>query len=400
MNILLATEVIQPGGAETFVLRLAAALQKAGNNVRLFIFYKEPFRKELVQQLAPTVPIHFAGIPAGFLLQKMDGFFYRLGVDFSFRKKAIASALGQLLVEHKIEIIHSHLLKTDEVCRLATVSSRIPTVTTIHGDYLQFFEKTKRGVKIPLLHYPSKAKKNLQWLKNIACISDKQIHFFEEIFPKETNGKLRKIYNGYESNAELKMGKRTLLKIPENAFVFGMVSRGIPEKGWERAIQAFENLKNNSCHLILVGDSVHLQTLKKQYADVANIHFTGHSDEPLEWIQTFDAGLLPSTYPSESLPTVVIEYLFCGIPVIASDAGEIRNMIHQQGKKAGIILPLEPEKMKMELTKAMQQYLTDKETFAHHKANASLCFEAFRMDRCITAYTKFYEEAQLKTATA
>src|SRR6185437_13149544 len=91
-------------------------------------------------------------------------------------------------------------------------------------------------------------------------------------------------------------------------------------------------LNTEKAHLVLVGESTYLQTLKNNFAQHQTIHFIGESKNPLEWVNIFDVGLLPSTYASESLPTVVIEYLCCNKPVIASDAGEIVNMIQCDGK--------------------------------------------------------------------
>lgn len=400
MNIVLATEVIHPGGAETFVLRLASALQSAGHRVHLFIFYKQGFREALVKKMAPDVPLRFADIPAEWPLQKADGLFAKLGVDSGLRKTKIIQSLQNLIKETGAEVVHSHLMKSDEVCLAATKDLNIPVVTTIHGDYLQFFDKTKRGLPVTILDYNKKATANLKELKKIVCISDKQLKFFQKEFATETAGKLEKIYNGYESNAVPKTCKREGLNIPENAFVFGMVSRGIADKGWERAIQAFKQLDNSGAHLILVGGGEHLEELQRKYGSEPRVHFAGHSDEPLEWIQGFDAGILPTTYPSESLPTVVIEYLYCGKPVIASEAGEIRNMIHQQGKEAGIILPLGTEKMTAALTEAMQSYLNNKNIYEQHKQNALPLFEAFRMDTCIRRYEAVYEASIVSKKTA
>ena len=399
MNIVLATEVIHPGGAETFVLRLASAMQARGHKVHLFIFYKQGFRDALVQKLAPDVPLHFADIPMEWARQKGDGLFAKMGIDSGIRKTAIIQSLHNLLKKVKADVVHSHLMKSDEVCLAATKGLDIPIVTPIPGDYLQFFSKTQQGVPVPILDYKQKAVANLTGLQKVVCISDKQLDFFKKEFATETSGKLEKIYNGYESKAIPPANKRAVLGISGDAFVFGMVSRGIAEKGWERAIIAFKELNNPQAHLILVGGGEHLEKLQQQYGQQPRIHFAGHSDEPLEWIEAFDAGILPTTYPSESLPTVVIEYLYCGKPVIASDAGEIRNMIHQGSKEAGIVLPLSPKEMSIGLTKAMQLYLTDKEVYEQHKQNALPLFEAFRMDSCVRNYEAVYKASMTSKRT-
>lgn len=395
MNIILASEVIHPGGAETFILRMAQALYNEGHNVKVFVFYKEMLNRELCRLIAPNVDVVAADIPTGSILQKFDSLFFRLKIDFSLRDISIRKSLHKLIQQHKTEVIHSHLLKVDKLCLDVAAQHNIPVVNTIHGDYLQFFDKTKKGIAIPLLNYTTKAPANLKRLAATVCISDKQLSFFKEHFDRQTTGKLSKIYNGYtgkvtESAAELKQR----LGIKEGDFVYGMVSRGIAEKGWQVAIDAFLQLNNPNTHLVLTGDGDYLSSLKEKYTPETRIHFTGHSDSPINWINIFDAGLLPSTYPSESLPTVIIEYLYCKVPVIASDAGEITNMTGQNNNPAGLIVPIAVGKVDTnEFAMAMSQYLNDKELYLVHKANTRKCYEMFDMDKCVASYTAVYQQA-------
>lgn len=402
MNIILASEVIHPGGAETFILRLAQALKDNGHNARIFVFYEELLNYELCKIFAPGVTIIPAKIPASSIIRKIDSLLFRLKADLSIRDIFIRKSLKKLIQQQKTEVIHSHLLKVDRLCLDVAGTEHIPVVNTIHGDYLQFFEKTKKGIAIPLLNYNKKAPANLSRLAATVCISDKQIGFFKQNFPKETAGKVSKIYNGYKASVT---EKASLLKkqlgIGHNDFVFGMVSRGIPEKGWQVAIDAFLQLNAPQAHLVLTGSSDYLSSLKEKYSTESRIHFTGHSDNPINWINIFDAGLLPSTYPSESLPTVIIEYLYCNIPVIASDAGEIVNMTGQGNTPAGTIVPIKDGKVDaVSFSIAMKEYLDDNELFATHKANATKCYEMFDMDKCVAAYTDVYQKAIDHTLTS
>lgn len=395
MNIILASEVIHPGGAETFILRLAKALHESGHNVRVFVFYKHLLNRELCNIIAPGVTVTPAKIPAAGLLSKIDGLLFRLNIDFSLRYIYIKRSLKKTIQEQKTEVIHSHLLKVDALCLDVAIDANIPVVHTIHGDYLQFFEKTAKRIPIPLLNYREKAQYNLDRVAQTVCISEKQLSFFKTNFLKETHGKLEKIYNGYKATVTEEPTKlREQLGLKEEDFVFGMVSRGIPDKGWQVAIDAFIQLNRTNAHLVLTGSGDYLASLKEQYRENKNIHFTGHSDNPVNWINIFDVGLLPSTYPSESLPTVIIEYLYCNIPVIASDAGEIMNMTGQAQHPAGIIVKIEDGKIDATLVKdAMSRYMNDKELYVMHQQNAAKCYTMFDMDKCVQAYTTAYKKA-------
>ncbi len=395
MNILLATEVIHPGGAETFVLRLSDALQERGHDVEIFVFYKDIFNKKLHTLLAPRVPVTFARIPYSTPLRKIDSLLFRFKIDISLRDYFITRTLKKRLKEAGVDVIHSHLLKTDRLCLNATADTPIPVVTTIHGDYLQFYNKTEQRKPIPLLNYGKKAAKNLSALDRVICISDKQIDFFKQKFESTTADKIQKIYNGYEGfPAEDAKPLKSKLGIPQDDFVFGMVSRGIPEKGWDIAIRAFIQLNNPNSHLVLVGNGEYLTKLEMQYANHKNIHFTGHSDKPLDWISIMNVGLLPTTYASESLPTAVIEYLCCGIPVIASDAGEIVNMLCTGDKVAGTIIPIENGTVDVNrLSETMGKYISDTKLYTIHRSNAMYCYELFDMNKCVSAYVAAYANA-------
>ena len=78
MNIILVTEVIHSGGAETFVLRLAKALQEQGHRVAVFCFYRDLSNEQLPEVFAPDVPVFYADIPVNGALSKVDSLLFCL----------------------------------------------------------------------------------------------------------------------------------------------------------------------------------------------------------------------------------------------------------------------------------------------------------------------------------
>jgi glycosyltransferase involved in cell wall biosynthesis len=212
-------------------------------------------------------------------------------------------------------------------------------------------------------------------------------------------GILRKIYYGFATDDPRAAGpgRAAMPTIPPGAVVFGMVARGIPEKGWEEAILAFKRAEKEisaPIYLILVGDSEHLQHLKKQYGS-ATIHFTGYTDQPQHWVNAFDAGLLPTYFPGESLPNTIIEYLAAGKPVIATEIGGIAEMIQVPGtgQTAGHLIPLEHGKASVEaLAKALVGYARTPQLLRDHGRLAGLAFRKFDLNVCITSYELLFKE--------
>lgn len=209
--------------------------------------------------------------------------------------------------------------------------------------------------------------------------------------------KVSKIDNGFVLG-EYPKKDRKILGIKKDDFVFGLVARAIPEKGYEEAIKAInivnKKSKKNS-HLILVGSSDYVNDLKEKYKE-EYIHFIDKFTMPNEWMgweEIFDVGILPSYFKSESLPTVIVENLFLGNPVIATDIAEIKAMLINENKAAGIIIKLENGKASIqELAEAMKKLMNDQEYYRELKKNTKDFAKRFDMDDCIEKYSKLIED--------
>ena len=136
------------------------------------------------------------------------------------------------------------------------------------------------------------------------------------------------------------------------------------------------------------------------------VEFAGFSPDPVDKIETFDVGLLPSKFPNESLPTVIMEYLFCGKPAIATNVGEIREMLRTpDGELAGTLLDFDGNQISTDqLAAAMQTYFDDPALRRRHAALAPAAFAKFEMGKCASAYAQLYAElvagAPIKSSTS
>jgi glycosyltransferase involved in cell wall biosynthesis len=233
----------------------------------------------------------------------------------------------------------------------------------------------------------------LKRLNAVVYISEEQRLFFEEKF-SGINLRLYKVYNGYQPSGVHRMLSKQDVGIEPGAFVFGMVARGIPEKGWAEVIESFNRLQlPNSC-LLLVGDSDYVRSLKEKHASNRQIIFAGYSSNPVEYIKLFDVGLFASTYASESLPTVLIEYLNCGVPVVSVAIAECKNMLQSDTGAAGLLVELEHGKVPVELFKnAMLAIALDTDLYNQLQQNTAAAFKKFNMQACVEAYEKVYSNA-------
>jgi glycosyltransferase involved in cell wall biosynthesis len=106
----------------------------------------------------------------------------------------------------------------------------------------------------------------------------------------------------------------------------------------------------------------------------------------------FDVAVLPTYFPGESLPNSVIEYLYASKPVIATDTGDIKNMISHEDQRAGFLIALTSSNRPSsdDLYVAMKAYLTTPELITEHTEIAKLAFQKFDMDSCLESYLELY----------
>ena len=385
MNILLVSETLLPGGAETFVLRLANALV-GEHQVALAILHGEMVKTELRVKLDPKIKVHLLKLPAKRALFKVDSLLRRLHIDRSVVRRAQQRWLAKLVDASPPAVIHSHLFKADHAASLIrNAYPRIRHLVTLHGDYAPFHE----GRADPqLLKLAPRMSAVIGLADGIVAVCREQVEWIGRVFP-DAAAKTRLIYNGY---CPWSARAPTDLAREGEKLRFGMVSRGVEKKGWAKAIAAFARLPRGVAELILVGEGPYLDMLSRGPLP-DGVRFVGFSADPVDWIEQFDVGLLPSEFPHESLPTVVMEYLFCNKPVIATDVGEITAMMRTpDGALAGTLLPFDGEQVSVnDLAAAMQRYLDDPAKLAADSAKAGAAFAKFDMAQCGRAYVAVYQ---------
>jgi len=325
----MATECLRTGGAQIFALRLAKALTDERHIVYSYYNYAHLINHGIVERNYPSAQLIAPDIPFDWLIRKWDRLIYKLGIDFSFRNIFVRRHQRQTIQQLQPDVVHSHMFQSDHLwSQTLEQFPKIRLIVTLHGSYETFMQLALIKGPERILNYQVKLHRHLQRVNGLAYLTAKNLDVFTKGYVKQSDYpalQMEKIYNGFPEPAPFTPKTKADLDLSEGAFVYGMVARGIPEKGWEVAIQAFEQLNNSDAHLVLIGWSDYVAQLASQNTN-ANIHFLGQQANPLEWIRMFDVGLLPSSY-GESLPNVIVEYLYCNKPVIATDIGESREMI-------------------------------------------------------------------------
>lgn len=122
-----------------------------------------------------------------------------------------------------------------------------------------------------------------------------------------------------------------------NTFTVGFAGRLVPEKGVVDLLDAYAMMRSPA-RLLLVGDGV-LRDTAALRPGVEVRTSCSHDDMPAAYAE-MDALVLPSrTTPrwAEQFGRVLVEALWCGVPVVGSDSGEIPWVIESTG--GGWVVP-------------------------------------------------------------
>jgi glycosyltransferase involved in cell wall biosynthesis len=385
MKVLLITETLYEGGSELFVLRLARGLLSAGVEVQVLSLNKTHENKEMTA-LFTDVSVKRLSLPFLPILEFADKVLLKLNIDFSFRYYWQAKQVKKFAVSY--EVIHTHYIQVDHL--IASLKNKLPFkhVVTVHGDYSKHYNSFKKGELRLWLKLDKKlellADKVDQWI----VISEEQRLFFADVM-KISADKVVKIYNGYRPVSAIPVVEKK-----DGVFTFGMVARGIEQKGWQLLIDTFLKFPVNT-KLLLVGGSEYLDGLKLKYAGESRIVFTGFQPDPISWMIRMDVFVLPTYYDGESLPTAVMEALYCGLPVVATNMGEIERMItdNTTGKKAGFVIDFDGKNLNQDQLYERMKYLYDNpEVIQEMKKNAKVAFSKFNMEECVSAYLNEYQK--------
>lgn len=119
-------------------------------------------------------------------------------------------------------------------------------------------------------------------------------------------------------------------EVGSRPLVIGVVGRLSPEKGVDRAIRTFATLlaSHGALELHIVGDGperLALESLADELGVADSVRFFGWQASPRDRFAEMDLLLLTSH--SEGLPNVVLEAMALGLPVAATDVGDVREVL-------------------------------------------------------------------------
>jgi len=233
-----------------------------------------------------------------------------------------ALSLRQLIHSGKYSVVHAHTPRSLMVAALATRLLKLPPlVYHVHGPTLADTEhKLRNIINASVEHLSAKC-------VDIALpVSDHARDYARSIGIPDR--KLQLVPNGVPASGHRYQSE-------PDTFVVGSVALFRPRKGLETLIDAFSELVQQTsqpCRLRLIG-GFETDDYRDKIANQAEmlgiskrIDWIGHTTDVYQEMQHLSAFVLPSLY-GEGMPMVILEAMANSIPVVATRAGGIGEMI-------------------------------------------------------------------------
>jgi glycosyltransferase involved in cell wall biosynthesis len=183
--------------------------------------------------------------------------------------------------------------------------------------------------------------------------------------------------------------KRRLIGLPEGALVIGSVGRLTEQKGYRYLIEAAAHVLDRlpEAHFLLIGDGELAGELKEQAQRLSiadRLVFTGPRRDVEELLACLDLFVSSSLW--EGLPTVILEGMASGVPVVATDIPGTRELV-RPGETGWLAPPADGKA----LGEAIIQALADSTGRESFSAGAAKILYQFSIKTVAGAYEQIYD---------
>ncbi len=327
MRVLWMIDSLGPGGAESLMLPLLRSLKDRVEEPRVCVLYVR------------------AGNPTAVELEKLG-----IRVDLmhvrNLRDLDHIWRVFKYVHSHQPDIIHTQLETSDILGSLIGKILKIPTIATMHTlDERPLARKIKKNWR-----------NSLRWQclnsaarYTIAVSNFTRQHYLRLGF---RSAKMITMYNGIDlSNFTPRnaahSAKSSLFGIPEDSTVITTVAVLREPKGVQYMLQAFGHVAAlvPNAYYIIAGDGDHRKTLEEmaQSLGIADrVIFMGYRKDIPEILAASDLFVFPTL--QDALPTVLLEAMAAGLPIIASQIGGVPEII-THGANGLLISPASPSSL-------------------------------------------------------
>jgi glycosyltransferase involved in cell wall biosynthesis len=319
--------------------------------------------------------------PKLFVLPKGDRLFFRSIVSFF----TVLPSVIKLKRRFCFDIIHAHMAcPAGFTAILLGIIFRKPVLVTVHGSDIHTLPKYF-FLKYLILFTLKRAHTVIAVSQSLKDSILKMGSFHNKVFVIH-NGARHDIFSPMD-----KIKARRSLNFSVDRKIILFIGSLIQIKGIDILLRAFVNMsEENHSNLVIIGKGelyCQLKVLAKKLGIETRVHFMGsrkHDEIPL-WLNACDVFCLPSR--NEGFPTVIVEALACGRPVVATKVGGIPEAVTND--TLGILVePNNTEELAAGLNKALEKEW-DYQAIAEYG-------KRFSWNTIAEEYTELYKNVVLK----
>lgn len=319
-NILYLHAGAEMYGADKILLELVTGLDKSKFHPIVVLPNDGILKDKLIENGIETYVVHYP-------ILRRKYFNLKGIINYGLNYFGKSNEIVKFLKNKRIDIIHAN------------------TTAVLEGIYLKKKLKCKLVWHVhEIILKPAIINKTISYLigkyadKCVAVSKAVKKHLIDSKFIDED--KVEVIYNGVDTERfNPNVENKYLYKewnIPNEAIKVGMIGRVNAWKGQNDFLDAAEGLlkKYSNLYIFIVGSAFageewRVDELKKKIADSKNrdrIVFSEFRTDTPEIHSFFDVLVLPSTNP-DPLPTVVLEAMGCGTPIVGYNHGGVTEMV-------------------------------------------------------------------------
>ena len=343
MRLLQICTDFRAGGIQRHVLDLSASLRGRGHCV------------------------FFAGTPGNWLNQSLDAAFLSLDLDAvadpggGLPRRLLhvfkaAARLRAFLTRERIELIHAHESAPALIAGVATIGLSTPALVTYHGaepERVAQFGRIARVVARRVITPSHRGAADLCRLGGVPASKLRVIGLGVAAAPAVDEAVVRRLRDQLLGEG----GQRLVVT----------VARLAHQKAIDVLIEVARRtaMRDDRIRFVVVGDGPLRDDVLRWASEAAverHLTFIGHSERPHDFLAAADLFLLTSRW--EGLPIAIVEAFRAGLPVIATDAGGVRELVDDSVGKVVAIGDAEA------LTEQVSTICTDDALRARLAANA------------------------------
>lgn len=177
-------------------------------------------------------------------------------------------------------------------------------------------------------------------------------------------------------------GCRRELRIPKDDKIVLSVGRLVKEKDLSLAIAAYKKISTPKTHMLIIGDGEDKGRLMKLASDDKSIRFFGliENKKIPSIMKSSDLFVMSSLY--EGTPTTILESFAAGTPVVATDAGGIKDVV--KNRYNGEVVQRDVNAFAAGIRKYLHKDL---------RKNCLKSAEEYSIDKISRRYIEIYREA-------